>query len=189
MPKDMELRRRSPQWYKVGHFPLFPGAKKKESLVTLVDLSFLASSNLTVIMVYNKAILALALAGSALAAPVPQLLNDLSPDVATLVTGLGLGTLAPGLAGTLDTLGTDVKVKRQLLDDLSPDVAALVTGLGLGTLAPGLAGTLDTLGTDVKPRQLLDDLSPDVATLVTGLGLGTLAPGLAGTLDTLGTDV
>jgi len=29
-----------------------------------------------------------------------------SPDVAALVTGLGLGTLAPGLAGTLDTLGT-----------------------------------------------------------------------------------
>lgn len=102
-------------------------------------------------MVRNAAVVALALAGSAFAAPIPeaQLLDDLSPDVAALVTGLGLGTLAPGLAGTLDTLGTDVKVKRQLLDDLSPDVATLVTGLGLGTLAPGLEGTLETLGTDV----------------------------------------
>jgi hypothetical protein len=100
-------------------------------------------------MRYNTAIVALWLSSSALAAPVPQLLDDLGPDVATLVTELGLGDLAPGLDATLDTVGTDVKAKRQLLDDLGPDVATLVTELGLGDLAPGLDATLDTVGTDV----------------------------------------
>jgi len=96
----------------------------------------------------SAAIMGLALVFNAIATPVPQLLDDLSPDVGALVDGLGLDTLSPGLEGTLATLGTDVKA-RQLLDDLAPDVAALVDGLGLDTLSPGLEGTLETLGTDV----------------------------------------
>jgi hypothetical protein len=147
----MEHPHRNQRRYKVCHLPLKPDSKRKissrHSLISPLPSTLITLPTLLT-MLYNKAIVALALAGSAVAAPVPQLLNDLSPDVATLVTGLGLGTLAPGLAGTLDTLGTDVK-PRQLLNNLSPDVAALVTGLGLGTLAPGLAGTLDTVGTDV----------------------------------------
>jgi hypothetical protein len=192
--KPVRRRKSGKRRYKAYHFLsnrlFFPlDLRKVHSLILLcISLCLNLLTNFT--MIYNTAIVALCLTGSVLAAPVPQLLDDLSPDVAALVTGLGLGSLAPGVAGTLDTLGTDVKVKRQLLDDLSPDVAALVTGLGLGSLAPGVAGTLDTLGTDVKvKRQLLVDLSPDVATLLTELGLGSLATGVAGTLDTLGTDV
>jgi len=60
-----------------------------------------------------------------------------------------LGTLAPGLAGTLSAAGTDVKVKRQLLNDLSGPVGELVAGLGLVTLVPGLEGTLQAAGSDV----------------------------------------
>lgn len=99
-------------------------------------------------MLFYNVVVALAFASSTIAAPVAQLLDDLSPDVGALVDGLGLDTLSPGLEGTLTTLGTDLKA-RQLLDDLSPDVGALVDGLGLDSLSPGLEGTLDTLGTDV----------------------------------------
>ncbi|KFZ07805.1 hypothetical protein V501_06208 [Pseudogymnoascus sp. VKM F-4519 (FW-2642)] len=194
------------------------------------------------------------------------LLAKLSPDVAALVTGLGLTTLAPGLAATLVTLSEglktrqvdsvvpDIPVDAGLLAKLSPDVAALVSGLGLTSIAPGLAATLVTLSEGLKTRQvegvvntvetvvtpvtglvsglagsvgarqvegvvntvetvaapvtglvsglaggvvtrdvagvpvdagLLAKLSPDVAALVTGLGLTTLAPGLAATLITL----
>ncbi|OBT63737.1 hypothetical protein VE03_06144 [Pseudogymnoascus sp. 23342-1-I1] len=117
--------------------------------------------------------LAAVFATAAVAAPVAQapatvpvdagLLAKLSPDVAALVTGLGLTTLAPGLAATLITLseglkvrttGTDVPVDAGLLAKLSPDVAALVTGLGLTSLAPGLAATLITLSEGLKTRQL-----------------------------------
>ncbi|KFY98618.1 hypothetical protein V498_01377 [Pseudogymnoascus sp. VKM F-4517 (FW-2822)] len=163
------------------------------------------------------------------------LLAKLSPDVAALVTGLGLTTLAPGLASTLITLSEGLKTRQEsvvpdipvdagLLAKLSPDVAAIVSGLGLTSIAPGLAATLVTLSEGLKTRQiepvvhtvesvtapvlekvsglasgvvgrdvaavpvdagLLAKLSPDVAALVTGLGLTTLAPGLASTLITL----
>jgi hypothetical protein len=138
------------------------------------------------------------LASAALTAPIverkadpnPQLLNDLSPDVATLLTGLGLGDLAVPVGGTVDTLGTDVKVKRRLLNDLSPDVVTLLTGLGLGSVAVPVGGVLNTAGTDVKAkRQLLNDLSPGVVALLTGLGLGSVAVPVGGILDTTGTDV
>src|SRR5690606_37491433 len=102
--------------------------------------------------------LAAVFATAAVAAPVAQipevpvdagLLAKLSPDVAALVTGLGLTSLAPGLASTLITLSEGLKVRdvsaeaevpvdAGLLAKLSPDVAALVTGLGLTSLAPGL---------------------------------------------------
>jgi hypothetical protein len=42
-----------------------------------------------------------------------QLLNDPSPDVAALLTGLGLGGLAVPVGGIVGTLGTDV-LTRQL---------------------------------------------------------------------------
>ncbi|KFY96074.1 hypothetical protein V498_02928 [Pseudogymnoascus sp. VKM F-4517 (FW-2822)] len=146
------------------------------------------------------------------ASPVPVdagLLAKLSPDVAALVTGLGLTSLAPGLAGTLISLSEGLKARQVpsvpgavpvdagLLAKLSPDVAALVTGLGLTSLAPGLAGTLISLSEGLKARAdspvpnipvdgaLLAKLSPDVAALVSGLGLTTLSPGLAATLVTL----
>jgi hypothetical protein len=104
-------------------------------------------------MRFSSALLTSALCRSTIAAPIaqpvaeasPQLLNDLSPDVAGklelsissrdatnsdkgLVTALGLGSLAPSLYGILNTAGTDVKSKRspQLLNDLSPDVAGCV---------------------------------------------------------------
>ncbi|KAL5346437.1 hypothetical protein ACLOAV_008708 [Pseudogymnoascus australis] len=167
------------------------------------------------------------------------LLAKLSPDVAALVTGLGLTTLAPGLASTLITLSEGLKTRQEsvvpdipvdagLLAKLSPDVAAIVSGLGLTSIAPGLAATLVTLSEGLKTRQiepvvhtvesvtapvlekvsglasgvvgrdvaavpvdagLLAKLSPDVAALVTGLGLTTLAPGLASTLITLSAGV
>ncbi|KFY15891.1 hypothetical protein V492_01697 [Pseudogymnoascus sp. VKM F-4246] len=164
------------------------------------------------------------------------LLAKLSPDVAALVSGLGLTTIAPGLASTLITLSEglktrsdspvpDIPVDAGLLAKLSPDVAALVSGLGLTSIAPGLAATLVTLSEGLKVRQLpvvgdlpvvdevlkpvtglvsglaggvvarespvpvdaglLAKLSPDVAALVSGLGLTSLAPGLASTLITL----
>jgi hypothetical protein len=74
------------------------------------------------------------LVSATLAAPIvereanlnPQLLNDLLPDVVTLLISLGLGSVAVPVGGILDTAGTDVKAKRQLLSDLSPDVVALL---------------------------------------------------------------
>lgn len=126
--------------------------------------------------------LAAVFATAAVAAPVAQapavpvdagLLAKLSPDVAALVTGLGLTTLAPGLAATLVTLSEGLKTRQVgvpvdagLLAKLSPDVAALVTGLGLTTLAPGLASTLITLSDGLKTRQV-EGVVNTVETVVT----------------------
>ncbi|OBT94442.1 hypothetical protein VE01_07188 [Pseudogymnoascus verrucosus] len=126
--------------------------------------------------------LAAVFATAAVAAPVAQapavpvdagLLAKLSPDVAALVTGLGLTTLAPGLAATLVTLSEGLKTRQVgvpvdagLLAKLSPDVAALVTGLGLTTLAPGLAATLVTLSEGLKTRQV-EGVVNTVETVVT----------------------
>ncbi|KFY74437.1 hypothetical protein V499_05553 [Pseudogymnoascus sp. VKM F-103] len=126
--------------------------------------------------------LAAVFATAAVAAPVAQapavpvdagLLAKLSPDVAALVTGLGLTTLAPGLAATLVTLSEGLKTRQVgvpvdagLLAKLSPDVAALVTGLGLTTLAPGLAATLITLSDGLKTRQV-EGVVNTVETVVT----------------------
>ena len=76
----------------------------------------------------------------------PGLLENLSPDVASLLVALGLGGLAPSIAATLTTVGQGVKKREAappgLVENLSPDVAALLTALGLGGLAPSLAATL-----------------------------------------------
>jgi hypothetical protein len=131
------------------------------------------------------------LAAVATAAPVSstekrQLLQDVSPDAAGLVSGLGLPTVGIPVGGIVDTVGQDVK--RQLLQDASPDVSGLVTGLGLPTVAAPVGGIVDTAGKDVK-RQLLQDASPDVSGLVTGLGLPTVAAPVGGIVDTAGQDV
>jgi hypothetical protein len=126
--------------------------------------------------------LAAVFATAAVAAPVAQapavpvdagLLAKLSPDVAALVTGLGLTSLAPGLAATLVTLSEGLKTRQVgvpvdagLLAKLSPDVAALVTGLGLTSLAPGLAATLITLSEGLKTRQI-EGVVNGVETIIT----------------------
>jgi hypothetical protein len=93
------------------------------------------------------------LAAVATAAPVSstekrQLLKDLSPNAAGLVTGLGIPTVGVPVGGVLDTTSNDVK-RRQLLQDLSPEVSGLVTGLGLPTVAAPISGIVDTAGQDV----------------------------------------
>ncbi|OBT82268.1 hypothetical protein VE02_08905 [Pseudogymnoascus sp. 03VT05] len=138
--------------------------------------------------------LAAVFATAAAAAPVAQapavpvdagLLAKLSPDVAALVTGLGLTTLAPGLAATLVTLSEGPKTRQVgvpvdagLLAKLSPDVAALVTGLGLTTLAPGLASTLITLSAGLKTRQAegVVNAVEGVVTPVADVAQGITAP-------------
>ncbi|OBT52627.1 hypothetical protein VE04_08626, partial [Pseudogymnoascus sp. 24MN13] len=146
--------------------------------------------------------LAAVVATAAVAAPVAQapavpvdvgLLAKLSPDVAALVTGLGLTTLAPGLAATLVTLSEGLKTRQVgvpvdagLLAKLSPDVAALVTGLGLTTLTPGLAATLVTLSEGLKTRQVegvvntVETVVTPVTDVVSGLVAGQLEAILAG---------
>ena len=93
-----------------------------------------------------------------------QLFVQLSPEVAELITGLGLGTAAAPLgrvvktAGDLGDLVKDVSDPvdqllhitnddgKHLLIKLSPDVAAAVAGLGLAPVGTALGSLLTTVG-------------------------------------------
>ncbi|KAJ5281201.1 hypothetical protein N7478_006573 [Penicillium angulare] len=115
------------------------------------------------------------------------LLLELSPEVATLVSSLGLGALgvplgavvasASSLGGLVTGLGPHVDGLvtvvgadgGALLISLSPEVAGLKRGELLKDLAPEVEQILTITGPNAK--NLLVKLSPSVASLVSGLGL------------------
>ncbi|BCR88320.1 uncharacterized protein ACHE_40884A [Aspergillus chevalieri] len=142
-----------------------------------------------------------------------QLLIELSPEVAGLLSGLGLGALGgpvgsivasaanvgdlvkdlgPKVEGLLTVVDKDLGA---LLIQLSPEVAGLVSGLGLPNVGVPVGSVVSTLGENLKrsngklvedlapqvqdvlevtgpnAERLLVQLSPSVASLLTGLGL------------------
>lgn len=146
-------------------------------------------------------------------APVPvdaSLLSKLSPDVAALVTGLGLTTLPSGLAliliNTTPELKAridspvpvpDVPVDTAFLGSLTPKVSALVSSLGVTSISPEVASALNTLNQGLNTpdvgvpdipvnAELLSTLTPEAAALVSRLGLTSIPAGLVGTLQSLG---
>jgi hypothetical protein len=93
---------------------------------------------------YTSFAIVSALAVAVTAAPIasPQLLNDIAPPVAGLVTGLGLPTVGVPVGGVLEAASDNLK-KRQLLNDIAPPVAGLVSGLGLPTVGVPVGGVLE----------------------------------------------
>ncbi|KAJ5478010.1 hypothetical protein N7530_003519 [Penicillium desertorum] len=134
-------------------------------------------------------------------ADVGALLISLSPEVAGLVSGLGLPNVGVPVKNTLTVTGLNTK---NLLVELSPSVTSLVAGLGLTTIA-GPVGSIvaeaSSVGDLVKDisgpvedllhivakdgKHLLIQLSPSVVGLVTGLGLPTVATPVGAILTTV----
>ncbi|KAJ5949497.1 hypothetical protein N7454_001081 [Penicillium verhagenii] len=139
------------------------------------------------------------------------LLIELSPEVTTLVSSLGLGALGvplgsivasaselgdlvtglgPYVDGLVTVVGADVGA---LLVSLSPEVAALVSGLGLPTVGVPVGEVLATVGTSLKKRnQIVGDLAPEVKEILTVTGpnakqlLIKLSPEVASLVSGLG---
>ncbi|KAJ6021224.1 hypothetical protein N7540_006728 [Penicillium herquei] len=117
------------------------------------------------------------------------LLLELSPEVAALVSSLGLPALGvplgsivasasslgeivtglgPQVNGLVTVVGADVGA---LLVSLSPEVAALVSGLGLPTVGVPVGTIVATVGTSLKKRgELVNDLAPEVKEILTVTG-------------------
>ncbi|KAK4113000.1 hypothetical protein N656DRAFT_778510 [Canariomyces notabilis] len=85
-------------------------------------------------------------------ADVGALLIQLSPEVAGLVSGLGLPSVGVPVGTVVGTLGANLK-RREVVQDLAPQVQDI----------------LEVTGPDAK--RLLIQLSPSVAGLLAGLGL------------------
>lgn len=139
------------------------------------------------------------------------LLLELSPEVTSLVSSLGLpalgvplgsvvasasslGGLVTGLGphvdGLVTVVGADVGA---LLVSLSPEVAGLVSGLGLPTVGVPVGSVLATAGTSLKKRgQVVGDLAPEVKEILTVTGpnakqlLIKLSPEVASLVSGLG---
>jgi hypothetical protein len=91
--------------------------------------------------------LAVATTGAPIASP--QLLKDLAPPVAALVSGLGLPGVGVPVGGVLEAASTNLKRDPQLLKDLAPPVAALVSGLGLPGVGVPVGGVLEAASTNL----------------------------------------
>lgn len=141
---------------------------------------------------------------------VGTLLIQLSPEVAALVSGLGLGALGvplggivasasglgglvtglgPYVNGLVTVLGADVGA---LLVGLSPEVAGLVSGLGLPTVGVPVGTVIATVGTSLKRGEIVQDITPEVGSTlrVTGTNaeelLVKLSPSVAALVSGLG---
>ncbi|KAH8681826.1 hypothetical protein BX600DRAFT_505469 [Xylariales sp. PMI_506] len=174
-------------------------------------------------MRYSSILPILSLASAVLSSPIAaegkskrQLLNDLSPDVVSLLEGLGLTPLAQPVGDTLDTLGTDIKRGSDDgwdgangTDGLSSEVIDLLNSLGLGDLI-GRDGTLNLDGVSSEIIELLqslglgdltkrgggdgswgntDDTVSEITDLLNSLGLGDLINGNTLDLDNLSSDI
>ncbi|KAJ5544822.1 hypothetical protein N7535_006790 [Penicillium sp. DV-2018c] len=116
------------------------------------------------------------------------LLIELSPEVTSLVSGLGLGALGvplgsivasasglgelvTGLGPVVDNLVTVVgKDAGALLIDLSPKIAGLVSGLGLPTVGVPVGTVVATLGKNLKRGEIVQDVAPKVKHTLTVTG-------------------
>ncbi|KAB8078833.1 hypothetical protein BDV29DRAFT_201583 [Aspergillus leporis] len=158
-----------------------------------------------------------------------KLLIELSPEVAGLLSGLGLPALgvpvgsivasAASVGDLVQDLGPNVeglltvvdKDLGALLIQLSPEVAALVSGLGLPGVGVPVGTAVATLGNNVKrsadgkivedlapqvqdvlevtgpnAKRLLVQLSPSVASLLAGLGLPGVGTAVGSIVKTAG---
>lgn len=89
-------------------------------------------------------------------ADVGALLINLSPEVAGLVSGLGLPAIGVPVGTVVATLGKNVK-RGEIIQDLAPKVKTTLTVTG------------------ENAKELLIELSPAVTSLVAGLGLKTIS--------------
>ncbi|KAF7595667.1 hypothetical protein BBP40_005111 [Aspergillus hancockii] len=142
-----------------------------------------------------------------------NLLIELSPEVAGLLSGLGLpavgvpvgevvksaatvGDLVKDLGPVVDGLLTVVsKDVGALLIKLSPDVAGLLTGLGLPSVGVPVGSIVATLGQNLKRSadgKIVEDLAPKVQDVLEVTGpdakrlLVQLSPSVASLLAGLG---
>ncbi|KXG53000.1 uncharacterized protein PGRI_000500 [Penicillium griseofulvum] len=84
------------------------------------------------------------------------LLISLSPEVSSLVSGLGLPTVGVPVGTVVATLGKNLK-RGEIVQDLAPKVKTTLTVTGQNA------------------KNLLIELSPSVTSLVAGLGLTTIS--------------
>ncbi|KAJ5715719.1 uncharacterized protein N7483_012900 [Penicillium malachiteum] len=133
------------------------------------------------------------------------LLLELSPEVAELVSSLGLGALGVPLGSIVasaSSLGDLVTGLGPQVDGLvivvgadvgAVLVAALVSGLGLPTVGVPVGTILATVGTSLKKRgEIVNDLAPEVKEILTVTGpnakqlLVKLSPEVAALVTGLG---
>ncbi|OQE08918.1 hypothetical protein PENVUL_c008G09583 [Penicillium vulpinum] len=89
-------------------------------------------------------------------ADVGALLISLSPEVAGIVSGLGLPSVGVPVGTVVATLGKNIK-RGEIVQDLAPKVKTTLTVTGQNA------------------KKLLIELSPSVTSLVAGLGLTTIS--------------
>ncbi|KAJ5972121.1 uncharacterized protein N7479_002039 [Penicillium vulpinum] len=119
-------------------------------------------------------------------ADVGALLISLSPEVAGIVSGLGLPSVGVPVGTVVATLGKNIK-RGEIVQDLAPKVKTTLTAADLGDLVKDISEPVkDLLYIVAKDgKSLLIKLSPSVIGLVIGLGLPTVATPLGDILTTV----
>lgn len=127
-----------------------------------------------------------------------KLLVELSPEVAGLLSGLGLpgvGSSVGSIVKTAGNVGDLLKDLGALLIQLSPEVTGLLSGLGLPSLGVPVGSVVGTLGENLKRSadgKIVEDAAPKVKDVLEVTGpdakrlLVKLSPSVAGLLSGLG---